>query len=83
MYLLRTSAGTLYAGLTTDLNKRLRDHRESKKGAKYTRAFGAEEIVYYEEFPNRSEASKREYQIKQLSRKEKMKLIGTIPNAEN
>lgn len=82
VYLLKTTAGTYYVGLTTDVKRRLEEHKKGKGGAKYTRAFGADEVVYVEEYPNRSEASKREYELKQLTRNEKIKMIGRIANAE-
>lgn len=79
VYILRTVKNTLYTGLTTDLDKRLKEHRGLKSGgAKYTKAFGASEIVYKEEYPSRSEATKREIQIKKLSRKQKETLVLTM-----
>ena len=66
--------GTLYCGYTNDLNKRIAAHN-NKKGAKYTKTRLPVKLVYSEEFDNKSEAMKREWQIKQLDRKEKLKLI--------
>ena len=57
-----------------DLNKRIAAHN-NKKGAKYTKTRLPVKLVYSEEFDNKSEAMKREWQIKQLDRKEKLKLI--------
>ena len=74
LYILRCGDGSLYTGITTDVEKRLAAHR-SGKGAKYTRGRTPVELVYREEHPNRAEASKRDYQIKQLSRAEKLALI--------
>ena len=74
MYILRCADGTLYTGIAPDVEKRLQKHNEGK-GAKYTRGRGPVELVYREELANRAEASKREYQIKQLSRPEKLALI--------
>jgi putative endonuclease len=65
--------GTLYCGYTNDLNKRIAAHN-NKKGAKYTKTRLPVKLVYSEEFDNKSEAMKREWQIKQLDRKEKLKL---------
>ena len=73
-YLLVCHDGTLYCGYTNDLNKRLAAHN-NKKGAKYTKTRLPVKLVYSEEFDNKSEAMKREWQIKQLDRKEKLKLI--------
>jgi putative endonuclease len=73
-YLLVCHDGTLYCGYTNDLNKRIAAHN-NKKGAKYTKTRLPVKLVYSEEFDNKSEAMKREWQIKQLDRKEKLKLI--------
>ena len=79
VYILRCSDETLYTGWTTSLERRLKAHN-SGKGAKYTKARLPVEIVYYEEFEDKKEAMKREYAIKQLSRGEKLKLIGNFIN---
>lgn len=73
-YILKCSDNTLYTGWTNDLEKRLKAHNTGK-GAKYTKTRLPVEIVYYETFEDKIDAMKREYAIKQLSRKEKMKLI--------
>ena len=73
-YIVRCSDGTLYAGWTNDLEKRLKAHNNGT-GAKYTRTRRPVELVYYEEFETKEEAMRREYAIKQLSRQEKLKLI--------
>jgi putative endonuclease len=77
-YMVRCSDGSLYTGWTNDLKKRITSHNAGK-GAKYTKARRPVELVYYEEFQTREEAMKREYAIKQLSRKEKEALIKTRP----
>ena len=74
VYILLCADGTLYTGIAPDVKKRLQKHNEGK-GAKYTRGRTPVELVYQEPYPNRAEASKREYQIKQLSRAEKLALI--------
>lgn len=74
VYILRCSDDTLYTGWTTDLDKRLEAHN-SGRGAKYTRGRTPAKLVYYEKFEDKKEALKREYEIKQLGRKEKEKLI--------
>ena len=76
VYLLRCSDDTLYCGWTTDLKRRLAAHN-SGKGAKYTRTRRPVELVYFEELENKNSAMKREYEIKQLSRAEKLRLINT------
>lgn len=73
-YILKCSDNTLYTGWTNDLEKRLKAHNAGK-GAKYTKTRLPVEIVYYEVFEDKIDAMKREYAIKQLSRKEKLKLI--------
>ena len=74
LYILRCGDGTLYSGITTDVEKRLAQHR-SGKGAKYTRGRQPLELVYQENCEDHSAALKREYEIKRLSREEKMALI--------
>ena len=74
VYLLRCGDGTLYAGFTNDLARRLAVHNAGR-GAKYTRSRLPVELVYWENFPNKSSALKREYAIKRLSRAEKLSLI--------
>ncbi len=80
IYILRTSGNTLYVGQTSDLNKRLGEHRGSKTGSKYLRMFTSFELVYSEKFPTRSQAMKRESQLKSLSRFKKDQLISSSQN---
>jgi putative endonuclease len=74
VYILECDDGTLYTGVTTDLTRRLEEHR-SGEGAKYTRGRGAKCIVYTEACGSRSSASKREAEIKKLSRQKKLTLV--------
>ncbi len=74
VYILECADGTLYTGITTDINKRILVHNKGK-GAKYTRTRLPVRLRALFEAENRSEASKEEYRIKQLSRFEKLKLI--------
>ena len=67
--------GTLYSGITTDIDRRIKEHNESLKGAKYTRAKRPVSLVYSEECANRSAASVREHAIKKLTREEKLALV--------
>ena len=77
-YMLRCKDGSLYTGYTNDLEARLKAHNEGK-GAKYTRAHRPCELVYYETFTNKSEAMKREYEIKhRFSRQQKEALCQKI-----
>ncbi len=73
-YLVRCADGTLYGGYTTDLQKRLAAHN-SGKGAKYTRSRLPVELVWWEECPTRQTAMSREWQVKHLTREEKLKLV--------
>ncbi|MBN4911755.1 GIY-YIG nuclease family protein [Staphylococcus sp. EG-SA-13] len=73
-YILECNDQTLYTGYTTDLDRRLKVHNEGK-GAKYTKVRRPVKLVYHETFDNKSEALKREYALKQLSRKQKLALI--------
>ena len=74
VYIVRCSDQTLYTGWTNHLEKRIEAHNAGK-GAKYTKARRQVELVYFETFDNKGDAIKREYQIKQLKRSEKEKLI--------
>ena len=74
LYILRCGDGSLYTGITTDVERRLEEHR-SCKGAKYTRSRGPLELAYVEDCVDKSDALKREYEIKSLPRTEKLKLI--------
>ena len=74
VYILRCSDGTLYTGMTDDVARRVEVHN-SGKGAKYTRGRLPVEVLYTEECESYSAALKREYAIKQLTRKEKMALM--------
>ena len=76
VYILRCGDGTLYTGITNDLPRRLAAHR-SGKGAKYTRGRGPLALLYAEEQPDRSTASRREAAIKALSREEKEALAAS------
>lgn len=73
-YILRCADGTLYTGWTNHLEKRIQAHNQGK-GAKYTKAKGPVSLVYYETFHMKEEAMRREYEIKQLTRREKLALI--------
>lgn len=73
-YLLRCADDSLYCGITNDLDKRLAAHNAGT-AAKYTRARSPVQFVYTEPHADRSSASKREMEIKSLSRAEKLELI--------
>lgn len=74
-YILKCADGSLYCGWTNDLVKRLSAHN-SGTASKYTRTRRPVELAYFEQFETKQEAMSREYHIKRLTRKEKLKLIG-------
>lgn len=74
VYILRCGDGTLYTGYTNGLVRRLIEHH-SGRGAKYTKGRAPLDLVYVEQFDTKSKAMKREYQIKQLTKKQKLQLI--------
>lgn len=76
VYILECADKTYYTGYTTNVDRRLRMHNEGK-GAKYTKYRRPCKLLYYESFSDKSLALKREYAIKQLSRKEKEELMAT------
>lgn len=73
VYILKCADGSFYCGYTTDVEKRFEKHK-SGKGAKYTRARLPLEIVYVEELKTKSEAMKRECEIKKLKHSQKQQL---------
>ncbi len=73
-YILRCSDGSLYTGWTNNLEKRIKDHNDGK-GAKYTKPRRPVVLAYYEEFQTKEEAMRREWEIKQLTRQAKMRMI--------
>ena len=73
-YMLECRDGSLYTGWTNNLEKRVACHNAGK-GGKYTASRLPVNLVYYETFETKQEAMRREYAIKQLSRKEKIKLV--------
>ncbi len=75
VYIVKCSDETLYTGIATDIHRRLDEHNNSSKGAKYTRVRRPVELVYFEVCEDRSSATKREYFIKKLSKKKKLELI--------
>ena len=74
VYLVRCTDDTLYCGWTTDLQARLKAHN-CGRGARYTRSRLPVELVYFEEYEDKGEALSREWHVKRMTRKEKLKLI--------
>ncbi len=76
VYIVKCADETLYTGIATQLERQVEEHNSSDKGAKYTRIRRPVTLVYNEEYPDRSTASKREYEIKKkMNRAEKLLLI--------
>jgi putative endonuclease len=74
LYILECGDGSLYTGITNNLEKRIEAHKNGT-GAKYTRGRLPLKLLYNEKCKNRSAASKREIEVKKLSRAEKLSLI--------
>lgn len=74
IYIARCADDTLYTGYTTDLKARENRHNEGR-GAKYTQARLPVKFVYSETFSTKSEAMKREYAIKKMTKKQKEELV--------
>ncbi|UXR69755.1 MULTISPECIES: GIY-YIG nuclease family protein [unclassified Staphylococcus] len=73
-YMLECADKSIYTGYTTNLTARIQKHNEGK-GAKYTKIRRPVSLKYYEIYETKSEALKREYAIKQLTRQQKLALI--------
>jgi putative endonuclease len=81
VYLILCSDNSIYTGITTNLERRFQEHAH-KEGGKYTRAHPVEKVIYSEQFPTRSEATKREAEIKSWQRDRKLELIKQRRNVE-
>ncbi|MFA6982190.1 MAG: GIY-YIG nuclease family protein [Patescibacteria group bacterium] len=75
VYIVECSDGTYYCGYAKDLNSRIEEHNGSKTGARYTKSRRPVKLVYSEEFQSKSQAMKREAEIKKLSRRRKEALV--------
>lgn len=76
LYLVKCRDGSLYTGITTNVERRFAEHQQSgPKSAKYLRGKGPLELVYSSEAGDRSQASSIEYKVKQLPRAAKQKMI--------
>lgn len=79
VYIIQTQKQRFYTGITTDVERRFRQHQgQLKGGAKYFNSDKAEKVVYRESWPDRSSASSREAQIKALSHQEKCSLVNSF-----
>jgi putative endonuclease len=75
VYMVRCRDGTLYTGITNDLEKRIEAHNSGKEGARYTRSRRPVKLVYSEQVESKSAAAKLEYQLKKLPRLKKDTLV--------
>ena len=76
VYIVETQCGVYYTGITTDVERRFKEHKDDKRrGAKFFRGKIPKAIVHRETYENRSQASKREAAIKKLNRSQKQALI--------
>jgi putative endonuclease len=83
IYIIRCADDSLYTGVTTDLERRINEHNAGKTAARYTRARRPVSLVYQESAPDRTTACRREYQIKQLSRLEKQRLLVSFHSSDH
>ena len=81
LYVVCCSDNTLYTGVTTDLKRRLHEHNNNSRGAKYTKNRRPVKLVYWEKHANRSQAQIAEYKFKRLSRQQKLKIVVEKNNA--
>ena len=75
VYMVRCSDGTLYTGITNNLEKRIESHNSEKDGARYTRSRRPVKLVYAEQAGSRSAAAKLEYQLKKLPLSKKKEFV--------
>jgi putative endonuclease len=76
VYILANASGALYTGITTDIERRLREHAGTRRGARFFRIAAAARLLYSEPHGSRSSASRREAAIKRMNRAQKLALIG-------
>ncbi|GGO79709.1 hypothetical protein GCM10011348_14650 [Marinobacterium nitratireducens] len=82
VYILSCADGSLYTGVTTDPERRLREHNEDNRlAAKYTRVRRPVTLAWHERQPRRADALRREIEIKRLTRKRKLALIAGLATA--
>lgn len=74
LYIIKCKDGSFYTGITTDVKRRFGEHK-SGKGGHYTRSKGVVKVIYTEQHQNRSSASKREFEIKNMTKEKKIGLI--------
>jgi len=82
VYMLRCADNSLYTGVTTDISRRVDEHNSNNSVTKYTRIRQPVSVVYFERAESRSEACKREAQLKKLTKKDKESLVMNMSLAE-
>lgn len=75
LYILRCNDGSLYTGIAIDVARRLREHEDSKRGAKYLRGRGPLQLVFEATLGDRSVATRAEHRVKRLERSQKEALV--------
>lgn len=80
-YVIRTEKGHLYTGITTDIQRRFREHASGKKGAKFFRTSAPVELIFKKRFKDRSSASIFEAKFKALKRREKLNYLGILKDS--
>ncbi len=75
LYVLLCADGTYYTGITKDTKRRLHEHNNTKRGAKYTKVRRPVSLVFSKRFDNRSVAQKAEYAFKRYSRAQKKQIV--------
>ena len=83
VYIVEASNGQLYTGITKDVQRRFDEHQQvhdgvSSKGAKFFRTTAPKALVYVQSWPDRSQATKREIEIKKMTRRQKLRLIASV-----
>jgi putative endonuclease len=82
LYIIEASDASLYTGITTDVERRFAEHLEGPRGARYFSGRNPLRVIYREDGHSRSSASRREAEIKKLSRRAKQRLIAGSPVAD-
>ena len=82
LYLVRRADGALYTGITTDVERRVDEHRNSKRGARALRSRGPLQVAYHTVIDGRSLASRAEYRVKSLGRRGKEALVREQPDSQ-
>lgn len=77
VYILECADKTLYIGYAKDVKKRVEIHNVGKTGAKYTKPRRPVRLVYSESLPTKGDALRREWELKQLTRAQKLELVAT------